>query len=177
MLLICKVARWMWPGKSFRHECDSGLPKGCFLHKRKGNVQSRRPLPRPRSLNGRRRAEALLPLGPVTFLSGRRGAYGRSVYRFFPYLGPASRLRSLYRHRIRGTCRRGLGLGALGLGLAGLLCGALAFVACRDGYGLFAWALLMLLAGGVACFGGACWLAARRRKGGEEPPTQDWWQR
>ena len=76
-----------------------------------------------------------------------------------------------------GRAGRGLGLGALGLGLAGLLCGALAFVACRDGYGVFAWVLLMLLAGGVACFGGACWLAARRRKGGEERPIQDWWQR
>lgn len=61
--------------------------------------------------------------------------------------------------------------------LAGLLCGGLAFTTCREGYGLFAWVLLMLVAGGVACFGGGCWLAARReRRNGEEPPW-DWRKR
>ena len=37
--------------------------------------------------------------------------------------------------------------------------------------------LLMLMAGGVACFGGGCWLAVRRkRQSGEEPPW-DWRKR
>ena len=77
----------------------------------------------------------------------------------------------------RGRFGRGLGLVTLALGLAGLLCGGLAFTICRDGYGLFAWVLLMLMAGGVACFGGGCWLAARRkRQSGEEPPW-DWRKR
>ena len=33
--------------------------------------------------------------------------------------------------------------------LAGLLCGGLAFTVCREGYGLLAWVLLMLMAGGL----------------------------
>ncbi len=41
--------------------------------------------------------------------------------------------------------------------LAGLLCGGLAFTVCREGYGLLAWVLLMLMAGGaVSEAGGDC---------------------
>ena len=58
----------------------------------------------------------------------------------------------------RGRFGRGLGLVTLALGLAGLLYGALTFTTYRDGYGLFAWVLQILMAGGVFCFGGACWL-------------------
>ena len=76
----------------------------------------------------------------------------------------------------RGRFGRGLGLVTLTLGLAGLLYGALAFMTYRDGYGLFAWVLLMLMAGGVFCFGGACRVAARR-KGQEEEPPWDWRKR
>ena len=64
----------------------------------------------------------------------------------------------------RGRFGRGLGLVTLALGLAGLLYGALTFTTYRDGYGLFAWVLQILMAGGVFCFGGACWLAARRKR-------------
>ncbi len=38
--------------------------------------------------------------------------------------------------------------------LAGLLCGGLAFTVCREGYGLLAWVLLMLMAGGTVSEGG-----------------------
>ena len=68
----------------------------------------------------------------------------------------------------RGRFGRGLGLVTLALGLAGLLYGALTFTTYRDGYGLFAWVLQILMAGGVFCFGGACWLAARRKRQGVE---------
>ena len=45
------------------------------------------------------------------------------------------------------------------------------------GWLVIAWVLLMLMAGGVACFGGGCWLAVRRkRQSGEEPPW-DWRKR
>lgn len=77
----------------------------------------------------------------------------------------------------RGRFGRGLGLVTLALGLAGLLYGALAFMTYRDGHGLFAWVLLMLMAGGVFCFGGACWLAARRKRQKEEEPPWDWRKR
>ncbi|WP_308774002.1 hypothetical protein [uncultured Bilophila sp.] len=77
----------------------------------------------------------------------------------------------------RGRFGRGLGLVALALGLAGLLYGALTFITYRDGYGLFAWVLQMLMAGGVFCFGGACWLAARRKRQGEGEPPWDWRRR
>lgn len=66
----------------------------------------------------------------------------------------------------RGRFGRGLGLVTLALGLAGLLYGALTFTTYRDGYGLFAWVLQILMAGGVFCFGGACWLAARPEEAG-----------
>ena len=62
----------------------------------------------------------------------------------------------------RGRFGRGLGLVTLALGLAGLLYGALTFTTYRDGYGLFAWVLQILMAGGVVCFGGACWRRAGR---------------
>lgn len=62
-------------------------------------------------------------------------------------------------------------------GLAGLLYGALTFTTYRDGYGLFAWVLQILMAGGVFCFGGACWLAARRKRQGVEKTPWDWRQR
>ena len=51
----------------------------------------------------------------------------------------------------RGRFGRGLGLVTLALGLAGLLYGALTFTTYRDGYGLFAWVLQILMAGGVFC--------------------------
>jgi hypothetical protein len=76
----------------------------------------------------------------------------------------------------RGRFGRGLGLVTLALGLAGLLYGALTFTTYRDGYGLFAWVLQILMAGGVFCFGGACWLARRKRQGVEKTPW-DWRQR
>ena len=66
----------------------------------------------------------------------------------------------------RGRFGRGLGLVTLALGLAGLLYGALTFTTYRDGYGLFAWVLQILMAGGVFCFGGACWLAACPKRQG-----------
>ena len=47
----------------------------------------------------------------------------------------------------RGRFGRGLGLVTLALGLAGLLYGALTFTTYRDGYGLFAWVLQILMAG------------------------------
>ena len=65
----------------------------------------------------------------------------------------------------RGRFGRGLGLVTLALGLAGLLYGALTFTTYRDGYGLFAWVLQILMAGGVFCFGGACWLEWKKRSG------------
>lgn len=77
----------------------------------------------------------------------------------------------------RGRSGRRFGVVTLALGLAGLLCGGLAFTICRDGYGLFAWVLLMLMAGGVACFGGCCWLAARRKRQSGEVPPWDWRKR
>lgn len=77
----------------------------------------------------------------------------------------------------RGRFGRGLGLVTLALGLAGLLYGALTFTTYRDGYGLFAWVLQILMAGGVFCFGGACWLAARRKRQGVEKTPWDWRQR
>ncbi|MFR8054840.1 MAG: hypothetical protein ACLU6O_09065 [Bilophila wadsworthia] len=49
----------------------------------------------------------------------------------------------------RGRFGRGLGLVTLALGLAGLLYGALTFTTYRDGYGLFAGVLQILMAGGV----------------------------
>ena len=52
----------------------------------------------------------------------------------------------------RGRFGRGLGLVTLALGLAGLLYGALTFTTYRDGYGLFAWVLQILMAGGVFLF-------------------------
>ena len=77
-----------------------------------------------------------------------------------------------------GAAFRGrLGLVTLALGLAGLLYGALTFTTYRDGYGLFAWVLQILMAGGVFCFGGACWLAARRKRQGVEKTQWDWRQR
>ena len=67
----------------------------------------------------------------------------------------------------RGRFGRGLGLVTLALGLAGLLYGALTFTTYRDGYGLFAWVLQILMAWGrFSAFGGACWLAARRKRQG-----------
>jgi len=53
----------------------------------------------------------------------------------------------------------------------------LTFTTYRDGYGLFAWVLQILMAGGVFCFGGACWLAARRKRQGVEKTPWDWRQR
>ena len=68
----------------------------------------------------------------------------------------------------RGRFGRGLGLVTLALGLAGLLYGALTFTTYRDGYGLFAWVLQILMAGGVFCFGGAGWRRAGRGREGKK---------
>ena len=35
------------------------------------------------------------------------------------------------------------------------------------------WLVLMLMAGALICFGGACWLAARSMGKDDEPPGQD----
>ena len=59
--------------------------------------------------------------------------------------------------------------------LAGLLCGGLAFTTCREGYGLLAWVLLMLMAGGWAVSEAGV-AARRKRRSGEEPPW-DWRKR
>ena len=64
----------------------------------------------------------------------------------------------------RGRFGRGLGLVTLALGLAGLLYGALTFTTYRDGYGLFAWVLQILMAGGVFCFGAGWRRAGRGRE-------------
>lgn len=69
----------------------------------------------------------------------------------------------------RGRFGRGLGLVAFSLGLAGLAYNALSYVQFRHD-GLFAWVILLLMAGGVTCFGGACWLAAR----GERDQREAW---
>ena len=89
------------------------------------------------------------------FWNDRRGAHGRSVYRFFLALGVPLVFGACIGAAFRGRFGRGLGLVTLALGLAGLLYGALTFTTYRDGYGLFAWVLQILMAGGVFCFGGA----------------------
>lgn len=70
----------------------------------------------------------------------------------------------------RGRFGRSLGLVALGLGLAGLAYNAMSYAQFSHD-GLFAWVILLLMAGGVTCFGGACWLAAR---GGEREKREVW---
>lgn len=119
-----------------------------------------------KDVNGRYRTGSFLSFFPRMFWNDRRGAHGRSVYRFFSCPGRAACFRSLYRRRIQRTFRRGLGLVTLALGLAGLLYGALTFTTYRDGYGLFAWVLQILMAGGVFCFGGACWLGGAPEEAG-----------
>ena len=74
-----------------------------------------------------------------------------------------------------GACIGAAFRGRFGRGLG--LYGALTFTTYRDGYGLFAWVLQILMAGGVFCFGGACWLAARRKRQGVEKTPWDWRQR
>lgn len=112
------------------------------------------------------------------FWNDQRGAHGRSVYRFFFLaLGVPLVFGACIGAAFRGRFGRGLGLVTLALGLAGLLYGALTFTTYRDGYGLFAWVLQILMAGGVFCFGGACWLAARRKRQGVEKTPWDWRQR
>ena len=77
------------------------------------------------------------------------------VYRFFSCPGRAACFRSLLSAPHSEDVSAGdLGLVTLALGLAGLLYGALTFTTYRDGYGLFAWVLQILMAGGVFCFGG-----------------------
>ena len=51
--------------------------------------------------------------------------------------------------------------------LAGLLCGGLAFTVCREGYGLLAWVLLMLMAGGAVSEEG-------RKEGSCAPKEAEW---
>ena len=99
------------------------------------------------------------------FWNDQRGAHGRSVYRFFLALGVPLVFGACIGAAFRGRFGRGLGLVTLALGLVGLLYGALTFTTYRDGYGLFAWVLQILMAGGVFCFGGACWLAEEAGSG------------
>ena len=82
-------------------------------------------------------------------------AYERSASLFFLALGLPLGLVICIGAAFGGRFGKRLGLVVLAFGLAGLPCGALSFTACRDGYGLFAWVLLMPAAGGVTCFGGA----------------------
>lgn len=128
-------------------------------------------------MNGRYRTASFLSFFPRMFWNDRRGAHGRSVYRFFLALGVPLVFGACIGAAFRGRFGRGLGLVTLALGLAGLLYGALTFTTYRDGYGLFAWVLQILMAGGVFCFGGACWLAARRKRQGVEKTPWDWRQR
>ncbi len=111
-------------------------------------------------VNGRYRAGSFLSFFSRMLWNDQRGPHGRSVYRFFLALGVPLVFGASIGAAFRGRSGRGLGLVTLAFGLAGLLCGGLAFTICRDGYGLFAWVLLM--AGGVACFGGGCWLRVGR---------------
>ena len=128
-------------------------------------------------VNGRYRTGSFLSFFPRMFWNDQRGAHGRSVYRFFLALGVPLVFGACIGAAFRGRFGRGLGLVTLALGLAGLLYGALTFTTYRDGYGLFAWVLQILMAGGVFCFGGACWLAARRKRQGVEKTPWDWRQR
>ena len=55
--------------------------------------------------------------------------------------------------------------------LAGLLCGGLAFTVCREGYGLLAWVLLMLMAGGAVSEEGR---KEGRKEGSCAPKEAEW---
>lgn len=133
---------------------------------------------------GAPRCEREIPDRKLSFLFSsnvlerpERCAWTVSLSFFFLALGVPLVFGACIGAAFRGRFGRGLGLVTLALGLAGLLYGALTFTTYRDGYGLFAWVLQILMAGGVFCFGGACWLAARRKRQGVEKTQWDWRQR
>ncbi len=73
---------------------------------------------------------------------------------------------------LRGRPGRVFGLAILKIGLAGLFV-MLLFVNSFPHNEIILWLVLMLMAGALTCFGGACWLAARYMGEGDEPPAQD----
>lgn len=77
----------------------------------------------------------------------------------------------------RGRFGRGLGLVTLALGLAGLLYGALTFTTYRDGYGLFAWVLQILMAGGRFLFWRCVLAGGAPEEAGSGKTPWDWRQR
>lgn len=64
------------------------------------------------------------------------------------------------------------GLAILKIGLACLFV-LLLFVDSFPHNEIILWLVLMLMAGALICFGGACWLAARSMGKDDEPPGQD----
>lgn len=73
---------------------------------------------------------------------------------------------------LRGRPGRLFGLAILKIGLAGLFV-MLLFVGRFPNDEIILWLVLMLMAGALTCFGGACWLAARYMGEEDEPPAQD----
>ena len=73
---------------------------------------------------------------------------------------------------LRGRPGRLFGLTILKIGLAGLFV-MLLFVDSFPLNEIILWLLLVLMAGALICFGGACWLAARSMGTDDEPPGQD----
>ena len=73
---------------------------------------------------------------------------------------------------LRGRPGRLFGLAILKIGLACLFV-LLLFVDSFPHNEIILWLVLMLMAGALICFGGACWLAARSMGKDDEPPGQD----
>lgn len=72
---------------------------------------------------------------------------------------------------LRGRPGRLFGLAILKIGLACLFV-LLLFVDSFPHNEIILWLVLMLMAGALICFGGACWLAARSMGKDDEPPGQ-----
>ena len=70
---------------------------------------------------------------------------------------------------LRGRPGRLFGLAILKIGLACLFV-LLLFVDSFPHNEIILWLVLMLMAGALICFGGACWLAARSMGKDDEPP-------
>lgn len=68
--------------------------------------------------------------------------------------------------------REAFGLAILKIGLVCLFV-LLLFVDSFPHNEIILWLVLMLMAGALICFGGACWLAARSMGKDDEPPGQD----
>ena len=73
---------------------------------------------------------------------------------------------------LRGRPGRLFGLAILKIGLVCLFV-LLLFVDSFPHNEIILWLGLMLMAGALICFGGACWLAARSMGKDDEPPGQD----